>query len=242
MSRSGLAVIAAFAALTWLAGPASGYEAMAVANGGTITGKVTYTGPPVPPRKELRTKDPQVCGEGEVDVPQMILGASKAVADTVVYLKGIAKGKALEKPAKPPEIVNHKCDFVPHVQAIPVGQVVIVNSDPVIHNTHGYYGRITAFNVGLPTQGLRIIKPLPRPGLVKVDCDVHGWMLGWIQVVDNPYYAVTGKDGAFTIKDVPPGSYTLVAWHEYGGTIETAVTVKEKGTESVTIDLAKAKK
>ena len=119
------------------------------------------------------------------------------------------------------------------------GEIVIVNSDPILHNTHGYYGRLTAFNVGLPKQGLRIPKPLTRPGLVKVDCDAHGWMLGWVYVADNPYYAVTSRDGAFTIKNVPPGSYTLVAWQEFTGPIEVPVTVKPAAVQAVNVDLAK---
>ncbi len=242
MSRRSALITAALAAVLLSPAPqAAGYEVVAVSDGGTIRGKVTFTGSPPPPRKEIRTKNPEVCGTGEFEVPQMELAADKAVGEAVVYLKGVEKGEAWEKLAKPPEIVNHKCSFVPHVQAMPVsaGEIVIVNSDPILHNTHGFYGRLTAFNVGLPQQGLRIPKPLKRPGLVKVDCDAHGWMLGWVYVADSPYYAVTGKDGTFTIKNVPPGSYTLVAWQEFTGPVEVPVTVKPKAAQSVNVDLAK---
>ena len=67
----------------------------------------------------------------------------------------------------------------------------------MLHNTHGYYGKRTAFNLALPNEGQRIPTELPRAGAVRVDCDAHGWMEGWIYVVDNPYYAVTGADGKF---------------------------------------------
>ena len=88
---------------------------------------------------------------------------------------------------------------------MPVGDLDIVNSDPVLHNTHGFLDKLTVFNVALPNQGQRIKRPLRKSGLVRVECDAHGWMLGWIFVAENPYYAMTGKDGSFTIKDVPPG-------------------------------------
>jgi uncharacterized protein (DUF2141 family) len=93
--------------------------------------------------------------------------------------------------------------------------------------------------VALPNKDQRIKKPLKRAGLVRVECDAHGWMLGWVYVADNPYYAVTAKDGTFTIKDVPPGQYALVAWQEHTGEREVPVTVKPKEGVSVTIDLKK---
>ena len=99
----------------------------------------------------------------------------------------------------------------PQVQVIPAGPLVVVNGDPVLHNTHGHYGKRTAFNMALPNEGQRIPTELKRAGTVCIDCDAHGWMEGWIYVVDNPYYAVTGADGKFTITDVPPGNYKLVA-------------------------------
>jgi hypothetical protein len=231
------AVVAALTAL--LAAPAGAYEAIQVTDGGTIQGKVTFKGSPPPKRKVIPTKDRETCGSSPRDVDQVILGAGNAVEEAVVYLKKVDRGKAWDKAAKAPAIDNVKCDFQPHVQVIPAGDVEIVNSDPVLHNTHGFMGKLTVFNVALPNQGQKITKPLRRPGLVRVECDAHGWMLGWIHVADNPYYAVTGKDGAFTIKDVPPGSYTLVAWQEYTGAVELPVTVKAKEVSTVPVELKK---
>jgi Polysaccharide lyase family 4, domain II len=93
--------------------------------------------------------------------------------------------------------------------------------------------------VALPNQGQRVAKPLKRPGVVRVECDAHGWMLGWVYVAENPYFAVTGKDGGFVIKDVPPGSYTLVGWQEFTGEVEMPVTVKAKEVVSVPVELKK---
>lgn len=218
--------------------PALGYEAISVSDGGTIQGKISFTGSPPPPKKVVPNKNPEVCG-GAREVVQMVLGPDKGVQDAFVYLKKVEKGKSWDKAAKPPAIDNQKCDFRPHVQVVPVGNVEIVNSDPVLHNTHGFYGKATAFNVALPNQGQRIKKPLKRSGLVRVECDAHNWMLAWVYVADNPYYAVTSKDGTFTIADVPPGTYTLVAWQEHAGEVERSITVKPKEPVSVAIDLAK---
>lgn len=237
-----LPLVAGAGLLLLLAAPASravAYEAVTVTDGGTIRGKVLFAGNPPPKRKVIPTKDKEACGSGVREVDQILLGPDKSVQEAVVYLKQVAKGKAWEKPAKPPAIDNVKCDFAPHVQVVPAGDIEIVNSDPVLHNTHGFLGKVTVFNVALPNQGQRIAKPLKKPGLVRVECDAHGWMLGWIHVADNPYYAVSVKDGTFTLSNVPPGSYTLVAWQEYTGPVEIPVTVKPKEVASVTVELKK---
>jgi hypothetical protein len=235
--RRSLGLGAGLAALLVTTGAAA-YEVVAVADGGTIRGKVTFAGAPPAKKKVIPTKDKEACGSGVREVDQILLGGDKSVQDAIVYLKQVDKGKAWEKAGKP-AIDNVKCDFNPHVQVIPAGDLEIVNSDPVLHNTHGFLGKVTVFNVALPNQGQRISRPLKKPGLVRVECDAHGWMLGWIHVAENPYYAISAKDGSFTLTNVPPGSYTLVAWQEYTGAVEIPVTVKAKEVASVTVELKK---
>jgi hypothetical protein len=109
----------------------------------------------------------------------------------------------------------------------------------VLHNTHGFYGRRTAFNVALPNKGDKVTRDLPRPGMVRVECDAHGWMLAHVFVADSPYYALTGKDGSFSISDVPPGNYTLVVSQTYTGDNEQAVTVKGSEAVKLAIELKK---
>jgi Polysaccharide lyase family 4, domain II len=220
-------------------GPVDAYDAVQVTDGGTIQGKVSFPGTPPSKKKIIPTKDREACGSAPRDVDQILLGPDKTVQDAVVYLQKVDKGKAWEKPGKSPEINNVKCDFNPHVQIMPVGDLDIVNSDPVLHNTHGFLDKLTVFNVALPNEGQRIKRPLRKSGLVRVECDAHGWMLGWILVAENPYYAMTGKDGSFTIKDVPPGAYTLVVWQEFTGPVEVPVTVKAKEVVSVPVELKK---
>jgi hypothetical protein len=218
--------------------PAPAYEAVAVKDGGTISGKVTFQGTVPPRRKVVPTKDREVCGSGVREVDQIVLNPDKTVQEAVVFLQKIEKGKPFPR-AKPPELDNVKCDFKPHVQVVPEGDLVIVNSDPVLHNTKGFFGRVPVFNVALPNQGQRITRTIKKTGTMRVECDAHGWMLAWVQVIDHPYYAITGKDGSFTIGDVPPGSYTLVGWQEYTGPVEVPVTVKAKEGSAVTIELKK---
>jgi hypothetical protein len=235
-----LGLIGLLAGLLLSSSPAAGYQAISVTNGGVIQGKVVFTGAPPAPRKVIPTKDREVCG-GIREQPRIVLGPDKAVEGSFVYLKNVEKGKAWEKPAKPPVIDNKDCRFVPHVQVIQAGDLAIHNSDPVLHNTHGFFGKLTAFNVALPIQGQTIKKPVKRTGIMRIECDAHGWMLAWVYVADSPYYAVTGKDGAFALKDVPPGEYTLVAWQEHTEEVETPVTLKAKETATVTVDLAQKK-
>jgi hypothetical protein len=212
------------------------YQATAVPDGGTIKGTVLFTGPV--PVKTVIPKDAPVCGP-PFDEAQVIVGANKGVAHAVVFLDGVTKGRPMTRPAKAPELDNKNCKFVPETQVIPPGPIVVINSDPVLHNTKTFYGRRTAFNLALPNQGQRITSELPRPGIVRVECDAHGHMHGTIYVADNPYHDVTGTDGAFTITGVPPGQYKLVAYQRYAGPVETTVTVKPRETVNVSIDLKK---
>jgi plastocyanin len=231
------AAFSAVALAAALALPAQAYEEAAVENGGSITGTIAYQGS-VPMRKIITTKDQDVCG-GIREEPEIIVDAAKGVKDAVVYLTEVEKGKAWPAAGAPPKLNNIKCVFEPRVQVISAGKLAVVNSDPVLHNTHGFYGKRTAFNMALPNQGQQIETDLDRPGTVRVECDAHGWMLGWVYVVDNPYYAVTGEDGSFTIGDVPGGDYTLIATHEFTGPVEIPVTVKPGEGAAAPVELKK---
>ena len=227
--------------LVWLATPAlaakAKYDEVEVSGGGTIEGSVVYHGP-VKKRTILPTKDKKVCGRVRKE-PLIIVGDGGAVKDSVVLLTDVAAGKPWPKMSggERPVLDQKDCRFKPHVQVARRGKLDIVNSDPVLHNTHGYYGKRTAFNVALPIQGGKVTKLLRSPGEVRIDCDAHGWMLAWIYVVDNPYFAQTGDDGKFSITNVPPGEYTLAVWQEELGAIEVPVTVAANEVTSVPVEL-----
>jgi hypothetical protein len=236
--RLGSIIAPAALALANAITPAFCYDEATVTGGGSVEGQIVYKGP-VQTRKVIPNKDVEVCG-GIRDEPLIQVGPNQAVENAVVYLADVAKGKAwLAETSKPAELDNLKCRFVPEVQVIRAGPLVVINSDPVLHNTHGYYGKRTAFNMALPNQGQRIPTELTRAGTVRVDCDAHGWMEGWIYVVDNPYYAITGADGKFKISDVPPGSYKLVAVQSFTGPNELPVTVVAGTPTNLTIELKK---
>jgi len=234
---NGLTVLAVATLVLAAAHPAAGYEVTTVENGGSISGKVAYQGN-VPMRKIITTKDQDVCG-GIREEPEIIVDAAKGVKDAVVYLAKVEKGKAWPAAEAAAKLNNVKCVFEPRVQVIQPGTLDVVNKDPVLHNTHGFYGKRTVFNLALPNQDQVIKTELERPGEVRIECDAHGWMLGWVYVAENPYFAVTGDDGSFTIGDVPPGDYTLIATHEFTGPLEIPVTVKAGEAATVPIELKK---
>lgn len=210
------------------------YEVVEVSNGGVIKGRVTYDGP-VPTRTIIPTKNQDICG-GMREDPEILVGAGGGVQDAVVYLEEIYQGKAWEKQTETPQIDNVNCRFKPYIQVIQPGDFNIHNSDPILHNTHGFYDRRTAFNLALPKEGQTITEQLERPGQVRIECDAHGWMLGWVYVAESPYYELAGDDGSFTIDNVPPGEYTVVATQSLVGDFERKVTVK--GGETATVEIA----
>ena len=127
------------------------------------------------------------------------------------------------------------CIYHPHVVGIRAGQAIsIANSDPTTHNIHPMPRVNREWNQSQPPKAANLEKQFARPEvMVAVKCNVHPWMKSYIGVVDNPYFAVTGAQGTFELKNVPPGDYTLEAWHEKYGTAEQKVTLAPSGTQTV---------
>jgi Polysaccharide lyase family 4, domain II len=215
------------------------YEVVTVTNGGTIDGVVTLSGtaPTEPPIKVTKNQD--YCGQTIPD-PAYTVDSGGGLANVIVYLKDITKGKGASP--EPAALVNTKCMFSPRVQGAMVSeQVKISSEDTVLHNTHPQNAETNAtiFNVALPFKGFSVTKPLPSmPMMIKVKCDAHEWMHAWIMELDHPYFATTGADGHFTIKDVPPGTYTLAVWHEAAGEKSAPVVVAAGQTVKSKITLA----
>ncbi len=232
--RMPIVSVSAFA-LSLTCSLAYAYKEIEVSSGGSLQGKVVFNGR-VPVKTIIPTKDSEICGKKRKEA-QILVDENNGVREAVVYLKKVQEGKAWGAGTETPVLDQKGCVFEPQVQIMPKGPVDIINSDPVLHNTHGYYGRRTAFNLALPNQGQKITKQLKKPGIVKVDCDAHGWMLAHIYVAENPYYALSGEDGTFEIADIPAGSYTLVVWQLATGANETAVTVEAGKAVEVTVEL-----
>ena len=205
------------------------YAAAPVTNGGTIQGKITYNGKVPAPKKITVTKDPKICGTSRDD-DTFIVAGDGGVKNVVVYLSDIKAGKKMEGEMKP--VLNQKnCHYVPKVQVVPLHAVLQVKSgDPLLHNVHSFLNGSTIINFAMPPQpGLVLTKKLDKPGGEQLKCDVHSFMTGGIFVAENPYYAITGDDGTFEIKDVPAGSWTIATWHQAAGPLSQPVTVPAGG-------------
>jgi len=234
---SAIARTAAAAAVVslMLATTAHAYEAETVKDGGTISGKVKFDGTP-PARKPVEiSKDREVCGAVPHYDESLVVDAGGGIANAVVSIPGVAKGAPLT-PAKDVKFDQKNCDYTPHVLAFAAGSTVaIINSDGILHSVRTESKRNPALDMAQPAFKRVMVVSLKYPELIAVSCDAHNWMHGWWFVAGNPYYAVTDAGGNFTIKDVPPGTYTLEVWQEKLGTETRKVTIEPGKT--VTVDL-----
>jgi plastocyanin len=200
---------------------------LASAAGGTISGTVKYSGTAPAPKPVEVTKDKEVCGLHQHFQEDLVVGSDGGIANAVVIVKG-AKGEA-----KPGDVTFDQkgCDYVPHVLAFPAGSTVkIVNSDGILHNIHTYSTANPSFNMAQPKFKKVIEQKVEKPEVIKVTCDAHGWMHGWWVATDTPYFAVTDDKGNYSIKDVPPGDYTVEVWQEKLGTDDQKASVKDGAT------------
>ena len=203
-----LRLIAALVVAAPLVAPAAAYEVVSVADGGVLAGAVKLAG--APPRLEplAVSKNRDACGE-QKESEALVLGAERGVRGSVILVGGVARGK---KPAAEVVLDTHRCVFVAHVTAAMTGEKARVrNSDAILHNTHGFLGKPTVFNLALPNkdQMIDITKRLTKPGVVRVVCDAHPHMSAWMIVHDSPYFAVTDDRGTFRIDGLPPGGYKV---------------------------------
>jgi plastocyanin len=197
---------------------------------GDIKGNVRYVGaaPKLVPLPA--TKDQATCGQSLPD--ESLIVSNGKLKNVVLTVKGAPKPEPGTEPVRV-VLDQTKCHYVPHVQAAAVGTPIdILNSDHILHNIHGYLGQATAFNLAMPLKNQKIAKKLDKPGLVNVKCDIHSWMHAYIVVTDVPF-AVSGEDGGFVIPNVPPGTYTVTAWHEKLGEKTAQVTVPAAGPATV---------
>lgn len=210
---------------------AAGYQAIEVTNGGIIKGTVTYAGQ-IPPKQKLKvTKDVQVCGKEPHYKEDLVVSSNKGLANVVVSITNINQGKSIKALGESFSLDQNGCIFRPHIVIIPAGaELTIINSDGILHNIHTYSEVNPAINVAQPGFKKKMVQKFGNPEVIRVACDVHNWMGGYIVVVDHPYYAVTDNNGNFVITDVPAGTYTLEYWQETLGKQSTEVTVTEGAT------------
>jgi plastocyanin len=208
------------------------------ATAGDVKGTVTLDG--VAPKNEaIKMNADPVCVK-ENKSPQfqetyMVGSDGKSLENVFVYVKDGLGNYVFDTPTEVAKIDQKECRYHPHVFGMRVGQPLeIVNSDPTLHNIHALPKGNQEFNTGQPIQGMKTSHTFTaKEVMVPFKCDVHGWMNAYVGVLDHPYYAVTDKDGKFELKSLPPGTYTIEAWHEKLGATTQSVTLGQKETKEI---------
>ena len=234
--RRAVIAAAALAYVAWSSSAFAAYQEVAVKDGGTLTGVVRFTGAPPRGAPIAVAKNRDVCGD-QTPSETLVVGSDRGVKGGAILVEGVTRGK---KGGSDVVVETQKCHFVSHVMTTgPGDHVRVKNSDAVLHNTHGFLGKATVFNVALPhkDQMVDITRRLTTPGVVRVLCDAHPHMRAWIVVHDSPYFAVTDDRGAFKIDGVPPGTYKVTLWHEAFRTVTKTVLIAANGSANLDFEL-----
>ncbi|HVR43534.1 MAG TPA: carboxypeptidase regulatory-like domain-containing protein [Thermoanaerobaculia bacterium] len=214
--------------------------APAVADAATVIGAVRLNGTPPPAPAIQMAADPACHAVHQTPVrsEEVVAGPGGELANVFVYVKDYAG--AAPRPTAPALLDQKGCQYIPHVSGVQVGQTIqIRNSDPTLHNVHALPKVNREFNIGQPVQGMVSEKVFDRPEvMVRIKCDVHNWMNSYMGVLPHPYFGTSDTQGAFRIANLPPGTYTLEAWHEKYGTQTQQLTVgpNEQKEVSFTFD------
>lgn len=224
-----------------------------VALAGNITGTVTYEGD-VPARKVLTISTQEqhcITATKGAKSESLVVSKSKGIQNVVISVR-LRGSQELKMPEEAPVVDQKDCRYLPHVIAVPVGATVTITSDdPVAHNVHSHAAKNAAPNIQIPKKGDVYKYKITKAEAIKLTCDIHAWMSGYIVAVDSNFFAVTGqKDkedkwihpddyekssdtGKFTIKEVPEGRARVIAWHETLGSANKTITVPAEGDVSV---------
>ncbi len=202
----------------------------------TIKGVVAFSGKAPEMKVPAKRKDADVCKSKPIPHNAVLVKDGK-LKDVLVRIAAGGVPGDWKAPEKHAEVDQKDCMYAPRMQGVVAGQTIdIKNGDETLHNVHAYKGSDSLFNQAQPKGAAAITKDAPEEAAVmKLSCDVHPWMRGFIVVTDHPFFAVSGEDGSFKIEKVPAGKYTIEAWHtQYGLLKKEAVEVKETG--EVTVD------
>lgn len=208
-----------------------------IAFAGDLSGTVNYDGK-IPNKKTLRMDSDPVCNAAHSEAvykQSFVVDENGNLANVLVYIKNISSDTA---PSDIAILDQNGCMYSPHVMGVQTGQEIkILNSDPTMHNIHGLPKVNREFNFGMPkTVKEKSISFDKVEDVFVVKCDVHPWMKSYVQVFDHPYFSVTGLDGKFTINNIPPGEYEVVAWQEKFGSKRTLSQHVTVGNDSQTLN------
>ncbi|MEA2235544.1 MAG: hypothetical protein QOC81_268 [Thermoanaerobaculia bacterium] len=217
--------------------PAAAAPAAVSADAATLTGMVKFEGA-APKMTNIQMSADPYCQSQHGSTPateeDAVVGPAGELANVFVYIKDI-KGN-FPAPSTPVVLDQKGCQYHPHVHGVMVGQPLeIKNDDATLHNVHAMPTVNSQFNEGQPVQGMVSTKKFDKAEITpfKVKCDVHGWMKSYMAVMPHPFYSVSETNGTFTIANLPPGQYTVVAWHEKYGQQEQQVTVGAKESKAL---------
>jgi hypothetical protein len=205
---------------------------------GSVTGSVTLDGKPVPAKPINMSAEPycQKAHPTPVVPPEVVVNDKGDLANVVVYVKDGLSDYSFDTPKEPVVLNQQGCMYDPHIIALMTGQTFEVkNDDQTTHNIHPMPKDNREWNKSQPPGATPIDETFGRAEVaIPVKCNVHPWMKSYIFVFKNPYYAVTSKDGKFELKDLPPGTYTIEAWHEKYGVSDQTVTIGAKESKPLT--------
>jgi plastocyanin len=206
------------------------------AQAGTITGKVAFSG--TKPKPKVISMDAVPACANQHKEPLLaqdtLVNPNGTLQNVFVYVKAGLPQRQWPVPAEAVAMDQRGCQYEPRVLGVMVGQdLAITNNDPTNHNIHPIPANNREWNESQPPKGEKKIKTFDKEEvMIPFKCNVHPWMRAYVGVVAHPFFAVTGSDGSFSLKGLPPGEYTLEAWHEKLGTQEIKVTVAPKETKT----------
>lgn len=218
--------------------PAAMQNPVDAATAANITGSIKFTGT-APKAKKIAMNADAYCLTQHSDAvmdESVVVNPNNTLQNVYIYVKsGLPADLKFPTPSQPAVLDQHGCLYRPHVLGVQTNQEIVVrNSDGVLHNVNARPKNNPGFNFGQPVKGMENKKSFANPEvMIPLKCDVHPWMHSYIGVQNHPYFAVTGADGAFALSNLPPGTYEIEAWQEKLGTQTQKVTVGPKETKSI---------
>jgi hypothetical protein len=202
--------------------------------GGTVSGKITYEGTPAKQKPIDMSKEPSCAKQytTPLTTETVVTGANNALENVVVYISQGAPDEAA--PSKAAVFTQKGCRYLPHVLAFQVNQELnVLNEDQTSHNIHPLAKINREWNKSQPPGSPPIVDKYDKPEMIAVKCNIHPWMHGTFAVLKNSHYAISGQDGGFTLPNLPPGKYTVTAFHESYGDQSQEVTISGSETKTV---------
>lgn len=207
----------------------------AVPSAGSIAGRVTYEGTPAKQKPIDMSKEPS-CAKlhaTPINTETVVVGPGDALENVVVYISAGAADETTA-PSTAATITQKGCQYLPHVVPMQVNQELrVVNDDPTSHNIHPLAKINHEWNKAQPPGTPPFSEKFDKPEFVPVKCNVHPWMHTTFAVLKNSHYSVSGEDGGFLLPNLPPGKYTIAAWHEFYGEQTQEVTITGGETKTV---------